>query len=125
MTSKEAGVPTKALGPCKDRTCSGRATERGYCATHAALHPVPKQVDNRPSASQRGYDAQWRRIRAQFLKYFPQCCQCAAKATEVDHIKPLASGGSNKWENLQPLCKPCHSRKTVRYDGGGWRRRSG
>jgi 5-methylcytosine-specific restriction protein A len=34
-------------------------------------------------------------------------------ATEVDHIKPKAEGGGESFENLQPLCKPCHSRKTL------------
>ncbi len=39
-------------------------------------------------------------------------------ATEVDHIVPLAAGGSNTIDNLQPLCRSCHSKKTVKEDGG-------
>ena len=31
---------------------------------------------------------------------------------EIDHIKPLASGGDNSYDNLQALCKPCHFVKT-------------
>ena len=31
---------------------------------------------------------------------------------EIDHIIPLASGGSNEVENLQPLCVDCHLTKT-------------
>ena len=31
---------------------------------------------------------------------------------EIDHIKPLASGGDNSYDNLQVLCKPCHFVKT-------------
>jgi len=34
-------------------------------------------------------------------------------ATEVHHIVPLDKGGSNADENLQALCKPCHSRHTL------------
>ena len=36
-------------------------------------------------------------------------------AIEVDHILPLEDGGAMyDEENLQPLCKPHHSRKTAR-----------
>lgn len=30
----------------------------------------------------------------------------------MDHITPLSKGGSKGSENLQSLCKPCHSKKT-------------
>jgi 5-methylcytosine-specific restriction enzyme A len=63
----------------------------------------------------------WRRNRARFLKYNPQCVSCGAQATEVDHITPKAKGGGDEWENLQALCKRCHSSKTATVDGGGWR----
>ncbi len=33
-------------------------------------------------------------------------------ATEIDHIIPLKNGGTNDIENLQALCKRCHSKKT-------------
>ena len=34
-------------------------------------------------------------------------------ATELDHSTPLAQGGAKfSSANLQPLCKPCHIRKT-------------
>lgn len=29
----------------------------------------------------------------------------------VDHIIPLAQGGTNDWDNLQLLCIPCHTQK--------------
>jgi len=43
-------------------------------------------------------------------------CNCNQPATEVDHIVPKSAGGSDSMENLQGLCKPCHSRKTA-YEG--------
>ena len=105
-------MPTRPLGPCKVRTCRGRATERGYCATHAREHPAPRQPDTRPSSTQRGYDVKWRRIRAMFLRKYPSCVRCGAEATDVDHIISLAKGGTNEWVNLQSYCHSCHSIKT-------------
>lgn len=31
---------------------------------------------------------------------------------EVDHIQPLAEGGSNDPTNLRVLCRPCHAKET-------------
>jgi len=31
---------------------------------------------------------------------------------DIDHILPLAFGGKNIIDNLQPLCKNCHKEKT-------------
>lgn len=31
---------------------------------------------------------------------------------DIDHILPIAFGGKNIIDNLQPLCKPCHKEKT-------------
>lgn len=75
-------------------------------------------MDSRPSAAKRGYDRKWRRIRAMYLKKHRRCVVCGEQATEVDHIIPLADGGSNKWENLQAMCKSHHSKKTASADGG-------
>lgn len=61
----------------------------------------------------RQYDERWRRIRAQTLLAEPLCRLCLSAgrtvpATVVDHIKPLADGGTHESSNLQPLCKRCH-----------------
>jgi 5-methylcytosine-specific restriction protein A len=72
----------------------------------------------RPSASRRGYDHTWRKLRMLVLHEQPLCQApgCAALATEVDHITPLSRGGTHARENLQALCKRCHSSKTARED---------
>lgn len=62
------------------------------------------------------WSAEWRAIRAAVLLEQPLCACCAAAdrvtaATEVDHIDEDAQ--NNARENLQGLCKPCHSRKTA------------
>ena len=52
------------------------------------------------------------------LREEPLCRICRRHdATEVDHIIPRELGGSDERENLQGLCKVCHSTKTTNEDG--------
>lgn len=89
------------------------------CPEHRAASARRKAERDRmrPSPEARGYDQKWRRIRAQFLKHNPHC-DCGAKATEVDHIRPLAKGGTHAWSNLQAKCKRHHSQKTIEENRG-------
>ena len=47
------------------------------------------------------------------------CVYCRADLTKtekhVDHIVPLAKGGSNGRENLQYLCRPCNQAKSAKH----------
>jgi 5-methylcytosine-specific restriction enzyme A len=49
-----------------------------------------------------------------------QCQSCGKVATEtqlsIDHITPLASGGSNDISNLHTLCLTCNQRKSDKID---------
>jgi 5-methylcytosine-specific restriction protein A len=63
----------------------------------------------------RDYGSNWKFIRARVLKAEPNCRFCGEVATEVDHITPLKNGGTHDINNLRPLCKSCHSRRTY-YD---------
>ena len=49
------------------------------------------------------------------------CERCLPKlvraATVVDHIKPLALGGSDEDGNTRNLCKPCHDEVTAEQFG--------
>lgn len=67
----------------------------------------------RGSRAERGYPSNWEKVRLHVLRRDPSCKGCeAALSTECDHIKPLERGGTNHPDNLQGLCKPCHSIKT-------------
>lgn len=61
----------------------------------------------------------WRRLRELILQRDQYLCQpCKRKgkptlATQVDHIVPLAKNGTDKPDNLQSICEPCHERKTL------------
>lgn len=77
----------------------------------------------RPSAARRGYGRDWRRRREQHIAAHPFCEDCkdagrTVEAEHVDHVKALTAGGDHTDTNLRSLCAPCHSRKTVRVDGG-------
>lgn len=74
----------------------------------------------RPSARARGYNTGWEREARAFLAEHPTCIACGDRATVVDHATPHKGDRALFWNraNWQPMCAPCHSRKTARDDGG-------
>ncbi|MCH9019551.1 MAG: HNH endonuclease [Proteobacteria bacterium] len=110
----------KPKHPCPVPGC-GVATRERYCPDHAR-HDERRYDATRPSSSRRGYDRPWRKKRLAFLHRHSECAirgkNCPGLAGEVDHIVPLARGGADNPSNWQPVCKPCHSTKTVTEDGG-------
>lgn len=49
-----------------------------------------------------------------------KCAKCASiDHLTIDHIKPLARGGTNDIGNLQTLCRPCNSAKGAKWEGDG------
>lgn len=79
----------------------------------------------RGSRHQRGYGADWQRLRAEVLlrdKGLCQPCLEAGRVTaarEVDHIKAKARGGTDELINLQAICPACHAKKTARESRRG------
>lgn len=136
-------MATRAKSICRHVGCGKLVDTAGYCEPHAKLRH--QQADaKRESASARGYNRRWQKARATYLARNPFCmhCLCNAgieatdlegvieacltkgvtipKASEVDHIIPHKGDQDLFWDsdNWQGLCKPCHSRKTAREDGG-------
>jgi len=77
-----------------------------------------KYDKDRPSPSKRGYGTVWQKIRKSHLRKHPLCVSCKQlniikEGEEVDHILPLNDGGTHHPDNLQTLCKSCHSTKTA------------
>lgn len=54
---------------------------------------------------------------AKFDYYGGLCWICGDNASAMDHVKPLAAGGSHILANLRPACTPCNSRKRARWYG--------
>ena len=110
----------KILRVCNKAGCTNLTSE-SYCE----LHRRERKPDNRLSAYKRGYNTAWQRASKAYLIKHPFCVECLkhgihTKATVVDHIKPHKGDNSLFWDknNWQPLCKPCHDRKTAMEDGG-------
>lgn len=99
----------------------GRLSDRSRCPEHR-----PK--DRRPGSAKRGYGPEWKRVRDRYLATHsrcecgPDCCPrgCDRPAAHVDHIDGLGPRGPRGYDqgNLQALAVSCHSRKTVRENGG-------
>lgn len=116
-----SAMPRRGPVPCKEPGCPELIPYgEKYCAKHKALH-----VGDRKSASSRGYNSGWRKMRARFLQQ-PEnvfCVECMkrgvlTRATVVDHIIPHRGDQELFWDqsNWQALCKSCHDRKTRTKD---------
>lgn len=76
------------------------------------------------SRHSRGYGNEWTKLRKAIMARDSHLCQPCLRngtptpATQVDHIKPKAKGGTDAAGNLQAICTPCHDAKTI-IDAGG------
>lgn len=119
-------VPWKSKHPCSAPWCPN-LTDSRYCEAHRKETEKQYRTYERDPEINKRYDSRWRKIRNQHIREHPLCVHCFEKgrmtaAQEVHHIRPLAHGGTHAPENLQSLCKPCHSRQTAK-DGDRWRRK--
>ena len=112
-------MPFKPKKPCAHPGCPELVpTGTRYCEKHRVLHPEAIR-----SASARGYGSKWQRVSKEYLARHPLCVKCleagrVTQATVVDHVKPHRGDKRLFWDesNWQPLCKPCHDRKTGAED---------
>lgn len=105
-------MPQKAPSACKKPGCRGLVRD-GVCSVCGPLNRWSQRQDARPSATERGYDRNWRKLREMVLNAEPVCRACGRPAEEVDHIIPQVLGGVNEFDNLQPLCRSCHEAKSA------------
>jgi len=62
---------------------------------------------------------EWEKLKAQYNWTCPSCFKIEPTIQLTrDHIVAISLGGTDNMENIQPLCRPCNSKKntrTVRY----------
>jgi 5-methylcytosine-specific restriction endonuclease McrA len=91
----------RALHPCPTPGCPGLTPSR-LCADCQAERHEP-------------YDGAWGTFSAAYLTAHPRCSGCGQRATQTDHVTPLALGGARlDLANVTALCQDCHARKTAR-----------
>lgn len=55
------------------------------------------------------YGRRWRKLREQVLERDGwECWRCGAQADTVDHVLPLALGGTHDLDNLAACCARCN-----------------
>lgn len=99
-------LPKEVMCPCQQ--ARKREADKAYDA-------------GRPSASRRGYDAEWRTLRKAYLaEPGHQLCACGAPATLVGHIVSIRQAPGRRLDrsNWKPSCTPCNLRQNIRCEGG-------
>lgn len=99
----------RAPKKCASPNCETRVQGKTFCKPH-----TPVNWSSQSTRSSTEHKA-WRRI---VLKRSKGTCEikltgCTHRATEADHIKPIAEGGAEyDPDNGQGACSPCHQKKT-------------
>ncbi len=107
----------------KLRYINNRDTIRNQQKIYAKINPdIANARSHRRRAKQRAGGSYTEREWQTLLLITGGLCVCCSSISklEVDHIVPLARGGSNSIENIQPLCRTCNASKgaqTINYLG--------
>jgi hypothetical protein len=69
------------------------------------------------SAANRPKSAEFRRGGPAAMAYVrlissDPCVYCGSRSSEIDHIIPVARGGTGIWTNLAPICRTCNASKS-------------
>lgn len=120
-------MPTLPSRLCGHVGCGNYALPgKSRCAEH--MDEAGKRVSDNADLYK---SAAWSRLRGRQLRAQPLCAECRKQgkmtiATEVDHIIPHKGDKTLFFDanNLQSMCKSCHSQKTAREDGGWGRVRA-
>jgi 5-methylcytosine-specific restriction endonuclease McrA len=91
---------------------------RRYDTTYRINHREKKcEIEHRRRARSAGLPTLQIKtgLRAKWAYWGEVCWLCGQRATQTDHVKPIARGGAHLLCNLRPICKSCNSRKKDRW----------
>ncbi|MGW1673279.1 HNH endonuclease [Streptomyces sp. NPDC002324] len=105
----------RAASICLVGGCTQRTTRQGRCDTHAPAERPWSRTSARNQLRDTARRVWDRRIRPRALARDGfACVHCGEReALEVDHIVPIAQGGTWTLDNAQTLCRTCHREKTA------------
>ncbi|WP_369294040.1 HNH endonuclease [Tepidiforma sp.] len=90
----------------------GSLSPQSRCSRCTALRRRPRGQRNNLARGGNGWT--WQRTRAVVLERDGhRCVACGVMGVslQVDHVIPIAAGGSNEPCNLRTLCVPCHRQR--------------
>ncbi len=102
-------MPTKPRHQCNRVGCYALTSER-YCAEHQR-QAVEAYEAKRGTATERGYNATWARVRAMKLAGDPLCERCRVHGLTVAAVLVHHKDRNprhNTAENIESLCDACH-----------------
>ena len=106
-------MPSAAPRPCSHPGCGVLVRDgTGRCPKH------PKQTwAKKPTAAKRITGRALQRLRKELFEREPLCRPCYRNGLVVlasmrDHILALEEGGTDTYDNVQPICEPCHDEKS-------------
>jgi len=106
----------RPLRACRVPGCPA-TVDSGFCPAHGGAAASGPWATPSSAAGSRLRGRKWMALRLSVLSHEPTCYLCHAFAHHddiVDHLIPLAGGGSDDRENLHRCCRPCHRLKTSR-----------
>lgn len=113
-------MPTKPKHPCNRHGCSALTAER-FCPEHQQQATAAYEA-SRGTATERGYDSNWTKVRAMKLAKDPLCERCLVKGCDVPAVLVHhrdRNPQNNLEVNLESLCKICHD---AEHKGERWGR---
>lgn len=107
-------MPIRPALPCTFPMCGALVQGGGRCPAHKRPPRQREHIPEKPrdSSSVRGYDREWRKVRAAYLVSVRHRCEkCGQDADTVHHKLEVDEYPELRLDpyNLEALCRTCHN----------------